>query len=152
MSDNMVRPGVGERIFAAATGVVFAGQFLLALRYPSDPRLFPEIVSAAGFILAATLIIGPGLHDRILGAPEPIPRRQLVLALAVSPAYGLGLWVLGYWIASLITIPAIAWLLGYRNKPMLALVTAGAAVALGVLFPLLDVPLPKGILSTFFTR
>lgn len=146
MHDNTSRTGFGERIFAGSIGIIFAGQFLMALRYPSDPRLFPLIVSAAGFILAVTLVLGPGLHDHILGAPETAPRRQFALALAVSPAYGLGLWILGYWIATIITIPAIAWILGYRNKLILTFVTACVAVALGALFPLLDVPLPKSLL------
>lgn len=150
MHDKTTPSGAGERIFAGAIAVVFAGQFLMALRYPADPRLFPLIVSAAGFLMAVVLVCGPGLHDRILGAPEPVPRNKLLLALAVSPAYGLGLWVLGYWVATLIAIPVIAWLLGYRNKPMLALVTGCVTVALGVLFPLLDVPLPKGLLPALF--
>ena len=152
MNNNSERIGSGERIFSFCTGAVFAAQFLMALRYPTDPRLFPLIVSGAGLFISVLLAFGAGLHDRLLGPPEPVSMNKLVLTLGVSPAYGLGLWVLGYWIATLITIPAIAWLLGYRHKAMLALVTACVAVALGVLFPLLDVPLPKGLLLTALAR
>jgi hypothetical protein len=146
MSDNNLSARVGERIFAGAIGLVFAGQFMMALRYPPDPQLFPLIVAAAGFILAGLLVLGVGLHDHAIGAPEPVPRDKLVLTLAVSPVYGAALWILGYWIATIITVPAIAWLLGYRNKTILAAVTIGVALALGVLFPLLGVYLPVGLL------
>lgn len=146
MSDRVSRDGVGERIFAGAIGVIFTAQFLMALRYPSDPRLFPLIVSAAGILLAVALVLGVGLHDRHLGRPEALPARHLTLTLVVSPAYALGLWVLGYWMATVIAIPLVAWLLGYRKKQTIALVTIGVTVTLGVLFPLLDVPLPLGLL------
>ncbi|MGH6725428.1 MAG: tripartite tricarboxylate transporter TctB family protein [Pseudolabrys sp.] len=146
MNDRLSKGGVGERVFAGAIGIVFAGQFLMALRYPPDPRLFPLIVSAAGFLLAVVMLFGPGLHDRDLGAPESLTRRSLILILAVSPAYGVALWLFGYWISTIIAIPLIAWMLGYRRRSMLAIVTAAVAVALGVLFPLLEVPLPVGLL------
>jgi hypothetical protein len=56
----------------------------------------------------------------------------------------LGLWLFGYWIATIIAIPAVAFLLGYRRWHQVALVTVGITIALGVLFPLLNVPLPVG--------
>jgi hypothetical protein len=146
MSERVSQDGLGERIFAGAVGLIFAGQFLMALKYPSDPRLFPLIVSAAGFMLSVALALGVGLHDHLLGPPEVLPKARLTLTLAVSPIYAFGLWFLGYWIATIIAIPTIAWLLGYRNKPILVLVTFGVALALGVIFPLLDVPLPVGFL------
>lgn len=146
MNDRLSRGGVGERVFAGAIGIVFAGQFLMALRYPPDPRLFPLIVSAIGFLLAIAMLFGPGLHDRELGAPELLSRFSVILTLAVSPAYGVALWLFGYWISTIIAIPLIAWMLGYRRRSILAIVTVGVAVSLGVLFPLLDVPLPVGLL------
>jgi|SRR6185437_7953172 len=146
MSDRTSRNGVGERIFAGAIGIIFAGQFLMALRYPSDPRLFPLIISAAGFLLTVALVLGLGLHDRHLGRPEPLPAGRLTLTLVVSPVYALGLWFLGYWVSTLIAIPLVAWLLGYRKRQTIAIVTLVVTVLLGVLFPLLDVPLPLGLL------
>ena len=56
------------------------------------------------------------------------------------------MFLLGYWIATLGAVPIIAWLLGYRQKKTLAIVTAGLAVALGVIFPLLGIALPRGLL------
>jgi hypothetical protein len=52
----------------------------------------------------------------------------------------------GYWIATLVAIPVVSMLLGYRKRTVLVLVTAGVTAALGIVFPLLAVPLPKGML------
>lgn len=136
--------GVGERVFAGVLGLVFAAQFLMALRYPPDPRLFPLIVSAVGVVLASALVFGAGLHDRFLGTPERLPPGRLILAIVAAPLFALGLWLFGYWIATIIAIPAVAFLLGYRRWHQVALVTVGITIALGVLFPLLNVPLPVG--------
>ena len=146
MEKTSPRAGVGERIFAAAIGAIFAVQFILALNYPPEPRLFPLIVAVAGMLFSIALLSGIGLHDRELGAPEPIARGKLALTLAVSPVYGVALFVVGYWIATLAAVPTVAWLLGYRNARTLAIVTVSLAVVLGVLFPLLGVGLPRGLL------
>lgn len=146
--DDQVRAtvGLGERVFAGAIGIVFLGQFCMALRYPADPRLFPLMVAVAGGALAVALLAGFGLHDATLGPPEKLPRASLALTLSVSPVYGFCLWLFGYWIATLVAIPVISMLLGYRNLKILLLVTAGVTAALGIIFPLLAVPLPKGML------
>jgi putative tricarboxylic transport membrane protein len=152
MTGAAPRGGFGERVFAAVIGIVFAGQFILALRYPPDPRLFPLIIAGIGCVLTVLLVIGLGLHDAEHGAPARLARGKLILTLAVSPAYGLSLWLLGYWISTLIAIPLVAWQLGYRNRTVLALVTVGIALALGLTFPLVNVPLPRGFLFAHFTR
>jgi hypothetical protein len=148
MDDHQERTavGLGERVFAGAIGIIFLGQFCMALRYPSDPRLFPLIVAVAGGALAVSLVAGFGLHDATLGPPKKLPRASLLLTLGVSPAYGFCLWVFGYWIATLVAIPVVSMLLGYRKRTVLVLVTAGVTAALGIVFPLLAVPLPKGML------
>jgi hypothetical protein len=140
------RPGVGERVFAAIIGAIFAVQFVMALGYPPEPRLFPLIVAVAGMLFSVALLAGIGLHDLEMGPPEPIARGKLALTLAVSPLYGIALFFVGYWIATLAAVPTVAWLLGYRNARTLAIVTISLAVVLGVLFPLLGVGLPRGLL------
>lgn len=143
------RAGRGERLFAASLGLIFAVQFGLALRYPSDPRLFPLIVSAVGVLLAAAVALGFGLGgERAEEAADDAPPGPApsLLALIAPPAYALALWLIGYWAATIIAIPLLAWRLQYRNVVVLALVTTGVAVAIGVLFPLVHVPLPPGLL------
>jgi hypothetical protein len=145
----MSTPDLGQRIFAGVVGIVFAGQFLMALRYPSDPRLFPLIISAAGFLLAVALVFGLGLHaDDEESAAHTKRPPQFLLTLVVAPIYAFALWLFGYWTASILAIPIVAWKLGYRRKLPLAIATFVVTVLLGVLFPLLEVPLPKGLLPS----
>ncbi len=146
MSEKTSRAVIGERVFAGAIGLVFLAQFLMALRYPSDPRLFPLIVAGVGVLLSVAIVFGVGLHYADTDSPEPLSKPDLILALVVSPAYGFALWLFGYWIASGLAIPLLAWLLGYRNRSVLMTATMSVVVVLGVLFPLLDVPLPSGFL------
>ena len=150
MQQRTVEGGLGERIFAGVVGFIFLGQFFLALHYPPDPRLFPLIIAVIGMALCIALLAGMGLHDRELGSPERLPRASLVLTLLVSPVYGAVLWLFGYWLATLVAIPLIAMLLGYRSRGKLFLVSVATTIALGVLFPLLDVPLPVGLLPEKF--
>jgi Tripartite tricarboxylate transporter TctB family len=148
------RQGRGERIFAALIGAVFVLQFALALRYPADPRLFPLIVSAIGAALALAVVLGFGLGGEAHGAEEEVPatveagtrRAPFLLALTAPPAYGAALWLFGYWIATPVTIPVVAWLLGYRRVAVIAAVTSGVTLAIGILFPLVHVPLPAGLI------
>ena len=142
----MPRRALGGRVFAAVIGVFFAVQFVLALGYPSDPRLFPLIVSTTGFFLAVALVAGFGFGEEEDDPVTPAGRRQLMLAVLSPPAFALGLWLIGFWLATLVAVPSIAWLLGYRNKAVIGAVTIGLMVSIGVLFPLVHVALPAGLL------
>lgn len=147
MPENATHSAGGGRLFAALIGIFFGVQFVLALGYPSDPRLFPLIVSAIGFFLAMALTLGFGFDEQDGEPTQQRPgRRQLELAILAPPAFGFGLWLLGFWLATLVAIPAIAYLLGYRNRAVIAAVTVGVALSIGVLFPLVHVPLPHGLI------
>ena len=138
------RPSRGERIFVAVIGVIFATQFVLALRYPSDPRLFPMLIAGAGALLAVAMECGVGLGGSAAAMHVPSARARLFLALVVPPFFAVMLWGLGFWIATLVAIPGIAWLLGYRRPLVIVLVTLAMAAAIGIVFPLVNVALPTG--------
>lgn len=146
MTEKSGRRSRGERIFVAVIGLVFAFQFATALSYPPDPRLFPLIVAGAGMLLAGSMEFGIGLGDDVTEEPGAMSWRMLSLALVTPPLYALGLWLLGFWIATIIAIPTVAMLLGYRRPIVMALVTAGITLAIGLLFPLANVGLPKAAL------
>jgi hypothetical protein len=146
MPENATHSTGGGRLFAALIAIFFAVQFVLALGYPSDPRLFPLIVSAIGFVLAMALTLGFGFGEQDGEPTQRAGRRQLELAILAPPAFGFGLWLLGFWLATLVAIPSIAWLLGYRNRTVIAAVTVGVALSIGVLFPLVHVSLPHGLI------
>lgn len=146
MTERPSRRSRGERIFTAVIGFVFAFQFAIALSYPPDPRLFPLIVAGAGMLLAGAMEFGLGLGEETGEKLDSMSRRLLTLALVTPPLYALALWLVGYWVATIVAIPAIAVLLGYRRPIVIALVTAGVALAIGLLLPLVNVGLPKAAL------
>ncbi|WP_233838928.1 tripartite tricarboxylate transporter TctB family protein [Paraburkholderia sp. ZP32-5] len=123
-------------------GLVFVIQFGLAMSYPADPRLFPLIVAAIGVRLAIATQIR-GREKKPPRAPEPIAPRRLALALIVPPLYGVVLWALGFWMATILAIPALSLLLGYRRYFLILLVTLGMALAVGLLFPVVNITVPQ---------
>ena len=136
----------GERVFTVAIGLIFLGQFCLAWSYPSDPRLFPMITACVGLILMAVILFQSRSRPLLLPVADRETRRRTVLALVAPPLFGLALWALGFWIVSIITIPLLSWLLGYRNRAGIAIGTAGVVLAVGLLFPLVNVALPRSAL------
>lgn len=146
MAQGQIRRSTGERIFVSIIGLLFGLQFVLALSYPPDARLFPLIVCGVGFLLAVAMEFGMGLGEAIGEKLSPMSRRLLALALLAPPLYAAALWLFGFWIATAIADPAIAYLLGYRRPLVLVLVTASMTLTIGVLFPLVNVALPKAAL------
>lgn len=129
---------------AAALGAYFAYQLIAASRYPSEPALFPRIVGVAGVLLAAAIVA------RALMSPsaktDALDVRRLWLAVAAPIVYAIGMWLLGYWIASAAALIVFPLLLGFR-RPVLVVGTAvGIVVFFGVVLGYLDVRLPKGLL------
>jgi hypothetical protein len=135
----------GERIFVGAIGLVFVLELGLAIPYPTDARLFPLLIAVVGILLACAALIGMRA-SKALKAPETIAAAKLALVLGVPPLYGLALWALGFWIATAVTIPALSILLGYRRYVLIALVTVGMALAIGLLFPIVNIAVPKSAL------
>jgi hypothetical protein len=142
MSQQHRHSALGERIFVGVIGLVFAIQFCLAMSYPADPRLFPLIVAAIGVGLAVATQIRRR-EKKATQTPEPIAPRRLALALIVPPLYGIVLWALGFWVATILAIPALSLLLGYRRYFLILLVTAGMTLAVGLLFPLVNITVPQ---------
>jgi hypothetical protein len=142
MAQQNRHSALGERIFVGVIGLVFAIQFVLAMSYPADPRLFPLIVAAIGVGLAVATQIR-GREKKPPKTPEPIAPRRLALALIVPPLYGIVLWALGFWVATILAIPALSLLLGYRRYFLILLVTAGMTLAVGLLFPVVNITVPQ---------
>jgi Tripartite tricarboxylate transporter TctB family len=145
MSQKNRHSTYGELIFVGVIGLVFALQFVLAMSYPADPRLFPVIIAVIGIVLAFATQVG--MRGRKSSkTPEPIAATKLALVLVVPPLYGIVLWAFGFWIATILTIPALSVLLGYRRYFLILLVTVGMALAVGLLFPVVNIAVPKSAL------
>jgi hypothetical protein len=128
---------------ASALGAYFAYQLVAASRYPPEPALFPRIVGAAGVVLAVA-VVARALTQR--AASDGLEFRRAALAVAVPIGFGLALWLLGYWVASLAALVAFPLLLGFRRLGVLIATSAGVTLLFGVLLAYLQVRLPRGLL------
>jgi hypothetical protein len=145
MSEENGHSGYGELIFVGSIGLVFLIEFGLSLSYPSDPRLFPLLIAVVGMLLAVATQVGLRGRKKSL-RPESVAAKKLIWILVVPPVYGLALWALGFWIATIVTIPVLSVMLGYRRYALIAMVTLVMALAVGLLFPVVHIAVPKSAL------
>lgn len=136
-----------DAAMATALGAYFVYQLIAASRYPAEPALFPRIVGVVGALLAAGIVIRALVSARpVESAADKHEYRRLPLAVAAPIAYGIALWLLGYWLASALALIAFPLLLGYRRVLLLIIASIGVIVFFGVVLPYLEVRLPKGLL------
>lgn len=141
MSDRLT--GLVLLALAVAYGVTASG-FQAMIGDPLGPAVFPIVLAVPLGLLSLLLVARPD--------PEPNwPRARALLkqalTLLVFVAYAFLLEPLGFVVATLLAVTAMALLLGARLGPA---ATAGLASAL-VLFVLFDqllgLPLPSGVLG-----
>lgn len=128
---------------ASALGAYFAYQLAAASRYPPEPALFPRIVGVAGVLLAVGVVVRALAQT---AAGDRLELRRAALAVAAPVGFGLALWLLGYWLASLATLIAFPLLLGFRRMGVLVATSAGVTLFFGVVLAYLQVRLPRGLL------
>ena len=76
---------------------------------------------------------------------------RFVLILAVGAAYVAGFVWLGFFTSTVIMVPAVAWMLGYREPKVILLTTLSITLVLYAVFRLLlGVPLPEEALWSLF--
>ncbi len=139
------------------TGLVLLLVSLAGLGYtsrlPSEAALFPRLVLGTMAVLALAQVLRTVRRRR----PPSLPRqsvvhpRRLLVALALSLAYVIGVQLLGYFTTTILWVPTTAWCLGYRNRTV-TLVTAVAYVLVTfVLFDrVFERPLPAERLGEIF--
>ena len=148
----------GDTLMTAALLVAFAVMVGEAMRYPRDSRLFPIMVGTLGAAAALLLLLRilrglvspPGGED--VEEEGFVPAAPLWAALVAAPAFGLVMYVLGFWAATALCAffgPAV---MGYRDLRRRIALTLGTLAALALLFPLvLNLPLPRGeVMDRFF--
>lgn len=128
----------------AVVVIVFCGfAYYLTLGYPRDAALLPRGLLIVLAVCAAALFVrsyaGNGKKDSfVLKNP-----RQLCIGAALAAAYVALIHVLGYYLASLLFIVAVTWLVGFR-RPLLA-GAVGILYSLGIYVAfeyLLKIPMP----------
>ncbi|HWD21658.1 MAG TPA: tripartite tricarboxylate transporter TctB family protein [Burkholderiales bacterium] len=129
---------------ASALGAYFVYQLAAASRYPPEPALFPRIVGVAGVLLAVAVVVRALAQTAAAG--DRLELRRAALAVAAPVGFGLALWLLGYWVASLAALIAFPLLLGFRRMGALVATSAGVTLFFGVVLAYLQVRLPRGLL------
>ena len=141
-------PGVA---FAAALLAILGYVAVAGLRARGLAGLFPATVGTVGVIVALVNLIqvSRGNDPR---PPDELPagadgRWLAALSFGVPVAYALLLWLLGFWVASAITMLALPLMLGYRRWLIVLAVCIGTLVAVEVVFVrTFDMQLPRGML------
>jgi hypothetical protein len=154
-----------DRLITLGLLIVFIGCFVIGRTYPSDAKIFPMIVGIAGAIITtlhlalgffvparSSELYNPLMESENDGAPAtPEARRRLWITIAAAPLYAAGVYVLGFHLATLMTMIALPWGLGFRSPLILLAVTLGTTAAIHLVFgTAMDMQLPHGLLGEWF--
>lgn len=138
--------------------LVFAVVLAEAARYPRDARLFPVFIGVAGLGMAL-ILVARGLRHPGGRAARPdddgegaggtggtAPPTPLWVAILAAPAFGVTMWLLGFWVPTGLVVLLGPWVMGYRDLRRRVALTVGTLGVLAFMFPyLLNVPLPTGL-------
>ncbi|MCC5811745.1 MAG: tripartite tricarboxylate transporter TctB family protein [Ectothiorhodospiraceae bacterium] len=118
-----------------------------ARRVASDPMWYPKVILVLLGLCSAILVVR-GLFIRInTSASGRLEWRPMAVTLLVSGGALLLYERFGFLLVSLLVIPLLSWLLGFRRPIVLALITAGFTVVVWVGFRFgLGIRLPAGTL------
>ncbi|UTW12591.1 tripartite tricarboxylate transporter TctB family protein [Marinobacterium rhizophilum] len=136
--------GAGVLLIAAllyATGLPQADT--MGMSIAMDPGWYPWLLLVLAMLCGLGLIVS-ALVRRGVGsdiASGVRPGRMVAAMLAIS-LYVAGFWTFGYWVATLLFIPALSWGLGHRKPVEVALVTVVVTSLVWLVFTqLLLIPL-----------
>jgi hypothetical protein len=117
--------GVGVLLIAAllyATGLPQTDA--MGMSIAMDPAWYPWLLLVlamlCGLGLIASALVRRGLGGDIAAGVRPW---RMVAAMLAMSLYVAGFWAVGYWVATLLFIPALSWGLGHRKPVEVALVT-----------------------------
>jgi len=144
-----------ELAAAGVFAVLFAVLFLQGIGYSGRSAYMPAAASGIGFAmccfwaLQSVRILAAGRAERLEATGVDLSR--FVLILAVGAAYVAGFVWLGFFTSTVIMVPAVAWMLGYRETKVILLTTLSFTLVLYAVFRLLlGVPLPEEALWSLF--
>ena len=109
-----------------------------------DPAWFPQLLLTLMLIAGAVLALR-ALRSRSATSVDPVHWQALAITLLVSALYLVAFVGVGFIPATLVLIPLMSWLLGFRRPVAIALVTVGMTVGLWYAFALLLNVTPPGI-------
>ncbi len=152
---------MGKRdLYAALILLAFSGlTYLEAYSYPQEAAYFPRtliiLLAVLSFVLLVKSIFA-GKREKVagerpLGADAPPfwkkeVVRKVFLMVAVSVVYFLIMSSVGFYLTTLVYLPVMTWLLGFRKIKVIALSTVIVLFFIYLVFSaFLKVPIPEGI-------
>lgn len=144
-------------VSALGTALVSAGAltgflliFIEAGNFGTGARLFPRLLGVVGGISAAVVLAQSCLQART-GARDAgdgaLSWHNILISYIGPPVYAVMLYVLGFWIASILGLAGLLILLGERRPRMVLALTAGTLLAIYLMFEFsFGIQMPKGVL------
>jgi hypothetical protein len=142
---------------AFASAVALAGFLLILVEAGSfgvGARLFPRLLGMVGGLSAAALlgqscmrILAQRRGPASRGARGALDWRDVVISYIGPPAYAGLLYLLGFWIASVLGLAGLLVLLGERRPLVVLALTAGTLLAIYLMFEFsFGIRMPEGVL------
>lgn len=136
-----------ELVIALVVAAVFAALFSEAQSYSAQSKMMPMAVTGLAVALSLIWAFQCGISLVRHGSGERLPAGdelgRLATIIAAVVVYILCVQYLGFFTATIVMIPLLSGLVGYRNWRISLLVTAGFVVVLYAVFRLLlSIPLP----------
>ena len=124
--------------------------FIEAANFGAGARLFPRLLAVVGGISAAVVLAQSCLqartHPRDAG-DGAVRWQDILISYVGPPIYAATLYVLGFWIASILCLAGLLILLGERRPLMVLALTAGTLLAIYLMFEFsFGIRMPGGLL------
>jgi hypothetical protein len=146
---------VSSALVSAAALAGFVLIFIEAANFGTGASLFPRLLGVVGGISAAVVLVQSCLRvlaERRRSEPRSAGGRALnwhdvVISYVGPPLYAILLYLLGFWIASILGLAGLLILLGERRPWMVGTITAGTLIAIYLMFEFsFGIQMPKGVL------
>jgi hypothetical protein len=136
-----------DMVMAAGLLLLFVYFLITGLTYPPRPRELPLLVSGICAVLCLAQFI---LSIRRSYKSWDINWAKVGYCFGTMGLFMVLAWLFGMAMGSALFVAVLGWLLGSRNRKLLAAVSVGTLVMVYVLFVrVLAVTLPKGIITGF---
>lgn len=126
--------------------------FITSQQMPPGPKFFPEILSLILAVLSLILLFsslkGKSIVKNNNNKENTINWKKFITIVAATFLYIFFIETIGYIISTFGLIILISWVLGYKNKVSLVIISLIVTMVLYSFFALVfNIPLPKGLLS-----
>jgi hypothetical protein len=144
-------PPIGTIVASAIALIGFILIFIEAGSFGTAARLFPRVVATLGGVSAAVVLVQALLRLRLpqerIAEGSSLDTRDIAISYVVPIVYAAGMYVFGFWVASLVCLSGLMLLLGERRYMLVATITIGTLVAIYLVFEFgFSIRMPKGLI------